>query len=182
MPVLDVEGRIGIPSGRDHESVLKTLALKDDPYQEGTERIRRPQSNPEFTPTNLPEVHDTLRQLRRCHQNEFPGRILIGETYLPDVGELAKMYGRNNDELQLPMDTQAGFTNKLSAQEFRTKLRDAEGKLNGNTPLLVFENHDNPRSINRYGDGKHDGEGSRGCCCHRCSAAHPTRCGSGVPG
>jgi alpha-glucosidase len=72
------------------------------------------------------------------------------------VGELAKMYGRNNDELQLPMDTQLGFTNHLSVPDFRHKLEDAETKLNGNVPLFMFENHDNPRSLNRYGDGKHD--------------------------
>ncbi len=104
---------------------------------------------------NLPEVHDILRQLRKV-VNEYPGRVLIGETYLPNVGELMKMYGRNNDELQLPMDTQLGFTNHLSVPEFRRKLEDAETKINGNVPLFMFENHDNRRSINRYGDGKHD--------------------------
>jgi alpha-glucosidase len=104
---------------------------------------------------NLPEVHDVLRELRGV-TNEMPGRVLIGETYLPNVGELAKMYGKNNDELQLPMDTQLGFLNRLSASEFRARLEDAETKLNGNPPLFVFSNHDNPRSWNRYGDGKHD--------------------------
>ncbi len=104
---------------------------------------------------NLPEVHDVLRELRQV-TNGMPGRILIGETYLPNVAELAKMYGKNDDELQLPMDTQYGFLNKLSAAAFRAKLRDAETQLNGNIPLFVFSNHDNPRSWNRYGDGQHD--------------------------
>lgn len=53
------------------------------------------------------------------------------------------MYGTRNDELQLPMDTQLGFLNKLSAPDFRRMLTDAETKLNGNPPLFVFENHDN---------------------------------------
>jgi alpha-glucosidase len=66
------------------------------------------------------------------------------------------MYGAKNDEFQLPMDTQLGFLNHLSADDFRNKLRDAELELNGNTPLFVFDNHDNPRSWNRYGDGVHD--------------------------
>jgi alpha-glucosidase len=35
-------------------------------------------------------------------------------------------------------------------------LRDAETGLNGNMPLFVFDNHDNRRSWNRFGDGKHD--------------------------
>jgi alpha-glucosidase len=62
---------------------------------------------------NLPEVHDVLRELRRV-TNEYPGRVLIGENYLPNAFDLAEMYGRNRDELHLPMDTQLGFINRLS--------------------------------------------------------------------
>ena len=80
--------------------------------------------------------------------------MLIGETYIPNVGELAKMYGAKNDELQLPMDTLFGFVNKLSVPAFRTRIGEAETELNGNTPLLVFDNHDNPRSLNRYGEAQ----------------------------
>jgi alpha-glucosidase len=54
------------------------------------------------------------------------------------------------------MDTQLGFENHLSVPDFRNKLSDAETKINGNVPLLVFSNHDNPRAINRFGDGVHD--------------------------
>jgi alpha-glucosidase len=52
------------------------------------------------------------------------------------------------------MDLQFGFIDKLSVEAFRTKLREAATGLNGNTPLLVFENHDRRRSVDRYGDGK----------------------------
>jgi alpha-glucosidase len=140
-------------------SMFEDLALKDEPYLAGTDAYGERNVSRVYT-DNLPEVHDILRQLRKV-TNEYPGRVLIGETYLPNVGELAKMYGRNRDELQLPMDTQLGFTNKLSVATFRSKLQDAETKINGNVPLFVFENHDNPRSINRYGDGKHDSEIAR---------------------
>jgi len=38
--------------------------------------------------------------------------VLIGETYLPNIGELAKQYGTaEKPEFQLPMDTQVGFIN-----------------------------------------------------------------------
>jgi alpha-glucosidase len=40
--------------------------------------------------------------------------------------------------------------------EFRAKLTDAESGLGGHTPLLLFDNHDNPRIDARYGDGVHD--------------------------
>ncbi len=104
---------------------------------------------------NLPEVHEVYRELRQV-VDAVPGTVLIGETYLPDVEQLAEAYGPHNDELQLPMDTQFGMGRELSAERFRAKLRDAETGLHGNMPLLVFDNHDNQRSWNRYGDGQHD--------------------------
>jgi alpha-glucosidase len=54
------------------------------------------------------------------------------------------------------MDTQLGFINKMDAVAFREKLTDVETRIGGNTPLLVFDNHDNPRLDLRYGDGVHD--------------------------
>jgi alpha-glucosidase len=54
------------------------------------------------------------------------------------------------------MDTQPGFINRLSVADFRKKLFEAETGLNGNSPLFVFDNHDNIRSVDRYGDGLHD--------------------------
>jgi alpha-glucosidase len=104
---------------------------------------------------NLPEVHEVYRELRQV-VDSVPGTVLIGETYLPNVQQLAEAYGAHNDELQLPMDTQYGMHSQLSAGLFRSKLRDAETGLNGNMPLFVFDNHDNRRSWNRFGDGKHD--------------------------
>jgi len=128
--------------------------LRDEPYAEGTNMFGDRNVTREYT-DNLPEVHDVLKQLHEV-TDEFPGRVLIGETYLHTPEDLAKMYGAKNDELQLPMDTQLGFLNKLSAPEFRSILTDAETKLHGNTPLFVFENHDNKRLIDRYGDGVHN--------------------------
>jgi alpha-glucosidase len=139
-------------------SLFEDLALTNEPYLTGPEAGIDDYGDKKLSriyTDNLPEVHEVLRELHKV-TNEYPGRILIGETYLPNVGELAKMYGRNNDELQLPMDTQLGFTNHFSVPDFRSKLSDAETKINGNVPLFMFENHDNSRSINRYGDGKHD--------------------------
>jgi len=111
---------------------------------------------------NLPGTHLVMQEFRAWSDTfnsaQFPGtRVLIGETYLPNIGELAKQYGPpEHPEFHLPMDTQIGFINKLDVASFRAKLNDAETQLNGNTPLLVFDNHDNPRLDARYGDGVHD--------------------------
>jgi alpha-glucosidase len=105
---------------------------------------------------NLPEVHDVLRELRQV-TDSYKGRhvVLIGETYLSNIGDLRKMYGAHNDELQLPMDMQVGFINRLDVKLFRQRIGEAEADLNGNEPLFVFDNHDNAR-WDRYGDGIHN--------------------------
>lgn len=111
---------------------------------------------------NLPGLHAVMQEMRAhadtFDANTFPGtRVLIGETYLPNIGELRKMYGpRAKPEFELPMDTQLGFINKLDVATFRSKLMDVETRIGGNTPMLVFDNHDNPRLDARYGDGVHD--------------------------
>ena len=111
---------------------------------------------------NLPEVHPVMQEMRatadKFDSNKFPGtRVFIGETYLPNIGELLKQYGPpEHPEFQLPMDTQIGFINKLDVAAFRSRIDDAETKLDGNIPLMVFDNHDNPRLDARYGDGVHN--------------------------
>jgi alpha-glucosidase len=113
---------------------------------------------------NLPGTHPVMQEMRAVADSfkpdVFPGaRVFIGETYLPNIAELAKQYGPpGKPEFQLPMDTQIGFINKLDVETFRQKLNDAETKLDGNTPLLVFDNHDNARLDARYGDGVHNTE------------------------
>src|SRR5579884_10520 len=133
-------------------SLFEDPALRDEPYLKGRNAYGDRIISRIYT-DNLPEVHEVLRELRKV-TDEYPGRILIGETYLHNISELARMYGPDNNELQLPMDTQVGFINKLSIAEFRQKINDAETKLHpGNVPLFVFENHDNPRSLDRYAGG-----------------------------
>jgi len=39
---------------------------------------------------------------------------------------------------------------------FRTRINEVETQIGGNEPLLVFDNHDNPRLDARYGDGVHN--------------------------
>jgi alpha-glucosidase len=137
-------------------TLFEDLQLRDEPTTGGTNAYGDPNVSDIYT-TNLPEVHDVMRRLRSLIDS-YPGdRVLIGETYLPNVQELDKWYGgTKHDELQLPMDMQVGFTNKLDAGLFRQRINDAETQLNGNHPLFVFDNHDNVRSWNRYGDGAHD--------------------------
>ena len=110
--------------------------------------------------SNLPEVHDVIRRMREMAAS-YPGnRVLIGETYLPNTAELDKWYGgEKHDELHLPMDMLVGMHgnhDKLDATTFRAHLEEVETQVHGSQPLIVFDNHDNVRSIDRYGDGVHN--------------------------
>jgi len=111
---------------------------------------------------NLPEVDDVLKELRAVANTTSDPKwghrvVLIGETYVNSVADLRRLYGPHNDELNLPMDMQVGFINKLDVAMFRKNINDAETGINGNEPLFVFDNHDNPR-WDRYGDGTHNQE------------------------
>jgi alpha-glucosidase len=111
---------------------------------------------------NLPEVHDVMRRLRAM-TDTYPGeRVLIGETYVPNTADLDAWYGSaRHDELQLPMDTLVGLGNRLDANTFRQRLLEAQTELHHSQPLLVFDNHDNVRSWDRFGDGVHDAQIAR---------------------
>jgi len=130
--------------------------LRDEPATGGTNAYGDPNLNHIYT-DNLPEVHGVIRRMRAMVA-KYPGdRVLIGETYLPNTAELDKWYGgAQKDELQLPMDMIVGFANKLDANTFRTRISEVETQVHGSQPLLVFDNHDNIRSWERYGDGVHN--------------------------
>ena len=116
---------------------------------------------------NLPAVDTVMAHMRTVFDavpaNKFPGRrVMIGETYVPTIADLARLYGtKEKPEFELPMDMNLGITNKMDASIIRAKLTDVETKIGDNSPLLVFENHDNPRIDARYGDGVHDADITR---------------------
>jgi alpha-glucosidase len=130
--------------------------LRDEKETGGVNAFGDPNIDGSYT-ENLPEVHDVMRSLHKLVASYPVDRVLIGETYLPNIQELDKWYGgAGRNELNLPMDMQIGFINKLDASLFRQRIEDVETKVHGNQPLIVFDNHDNPRSWDRYGDGVHD--------------------------
>ena len=138
--------------------------LREETLRTGTNAQGDPNQSGQYQ-ENLPEVHDVMRRMRQM-MDSYPGnRVLIGETYLPNTAELDKWYGgASQNELQLPMDMLVGFGDrdpngdKLSVDHFRRYLTEIATQVHGSQPLIVFDNHDNPRSITRFGDGTHDVE------------------------
>ncbi len=141
--------------------LIKDRRLRDEPRRGG----RTAQGDPvleHIHTDNLPETHRVIRRLRRMIDS-WPGRrVLIGETVLARTAELDAWYGgAHHNELHLPMDTVVGLGNRLDATTFRRHLLEAATELHDSQPLLVFDNHDNPRSWDRFGDGVHDAEIAR---------------------
>jgi alpha-glucosidase len=97
-----------------------------------------------------PEVHDVVRHLRRV-ADEFPGRVLVGEAYLP-VEELAAYLGHGaDDEFHLAFD----FELLHSPWEHRhlTLAIERSEALHppGTLPTYAVSNHDQSRHASRWG-------------------------------
>jgi alpha-glucosidase len=137
-------------------TLFEDAQLRDEPVLGGVNAQGDPNVSDIYT-DNLPENHEVVRRLRAM-TDRYPGdRVLIGETYLRKTADLDAWYGgARHDELQLPMDTLLGLGDRLDARTFRQHLSEAESELHGSQPLYVFDNHDNRRSWDRYGDGVHD--------------------------
>jgi len=100
----------------------------------------------------LPEVHDVMKGLRNA-ANPY-NAVLIGETWTSDVSELKDYYGKNHDELQMPMDLMFTELKPLSANVFRKHVGAVDAS--GEWPVWVMSNHDIKRAYSRFADGKHD--------------------------
>jgi alpha-glucosidase len=125
--------------------------LSDNPVFEGKNRLGDVNMEDKFN-DKLPEVHSELKKLRKVADQS--NAVLIGETYTSNRDELKEYYGDRNDEIQMPMDFMFCRVNRLSPEEFRTQIANAEST--GGWPVYVLGNHDMPRSYVRYGDGQHN--------------------------
>jgi len=129
--------------------------LHDDPLLPGTNAYGDQNIEHKYT-DNLPEVHEVLREIRQV-VDEYPGNpVLISEADEPNISELTKMYGNKLDEIQLPMDFQVADVNQRCAACFRELIDQIEDNPVGGQPYFFFNNHDQDRTWDRYGDGVHN--------------------------
>ncbi len=141
--------------------LFEDAQLRDAPVLGGVNAQGDPNLSDIYT-KNLPEVHEVMRHLRALIDTYPDDRVLIGETYLEKTADLDAWYGDgHHDELQLPMDTLVGLGSRLDATTFRQHLVESQTELHGSQPLVVFDNHDNIRSWDRFGDGVHNAQIAR---------------------
>jgi len=129
--------------------------LHDDPILPGKNAFGDPNIQHKYT-DDLPEVHDVLREMRSLIDSYPNDPVMISEADEPTIADLEKMYGQNNDEVQLPMDFQVADVNRVSAPRFRELLDEIEFNHHNGQPYFFFNNHDQARTWDRYGDGVHN--------------------------
>ncbi|MEP7082306.1 MAG: alpha-amylase family glycosyl hydrolase [Chloroflexota bacterium] len=100
---------------------------------------------------NRPEVHDVIRHLRRVAA-EFPGRVLVGEAYVP-VEELAIYLGRGvDDEFHLAFDFELLLSPWRHLDLMLSIERGEALHPPGVWPTYAIANHDQSRPATRWGE------------------------------
>ncbi len=102
--------------------------------------------------TDQPEIHDVIRGLRET-ADAFPGRVLLGEIYLP-VDRLVAYYGEDGAGVHLPLNFHLIET-PWRADALAQLIQTYEGVLPPNAwPNWVLGNHDRPRIATRIGEAQ----------------------------
>ncbi|MBN8808676.1 MAG: alpha-glucosidase [Sphingomonas sp.] len=106
--------------------------------------------------SQLPQGNIVLRDMRRILDG-YPGeRVLLGESSTTNIKELRAVYGRDKDEINLPMNFLIGNMNKLDAAAFKRNYDDAALKLDGLPSTAFFSSHDHGRQWSAFGDGRNN--------------------------
>jgi alpha-glucosidase len=102
---------------------------------------------------NQPEVHDVYRHWREIAEEHEEPKLLLGETWVARVDELAPYYGDDGNELQLGFNFPfifAPFEPEFLARIVRESL---EAFPKGSCPIWAGSNHDLPRMGTRWAGG-----------------------------
>ncbi|HEX6488901.1 MAG TPA: alpha-amylase family glycosyl hydrolase [Candidatus Dormibacteraeota bacterium] len=133
--------------------IVKDRELRDNPPADETDHpyIRRRGWKPVHT-ANQPEVHDVLKRWRRICGEFDPEPVLVGETYVLDVGQLAPYYG-SGDELHLAFNFRFLHAG-LDAAELSAIVEQTEAVLPSFAwPVWTASNHDVSRFPTRWAHG-----------------------------
>ncbi|MBV9519914.1 MAG: DUF3459 domain-containing protein [Hyphomicrobiales bacterium] len=130
--------------------LIKDAEFRDNPinraYQQGRPEIERLL---QIHSADQPEVHGVIAEMRRLIER-YPGRVLIGEIYLP-LNRLVAYYGEGLSGAHLPFNFQlihAGW----NARTLASMINEYETALpKGGWPNWVLGNHDQHRVATRLG-------------------------------
>jgi alpha-glucosidase len=102
---------------------------------------------------NRPQTHAVYRDWRVIADSYAPGRLLLGETWVPDTQRLAAYYGRDNDELHLGFNFPFAFAEFTAPALPAVVARTLAALPSGACPAWMASNHDIGRFPSRWCDG-----------------------------
>ena len=106
--------------------------------------------------SQLPGTNQVLREMRKI-VDAYPGDpVLLGESSTRTIEQLRAVYGKDKDEIHLPMNFLVGNIDTLDAATFKRRYDEAATRLDGLTPVEFFSNHDQSRQWSEFGDGRHN--------------------------
>jgi len=130
--------------------MIKDLELRDNPVNPDY-KIEEPtheQLLPVYS-TDQPEVHDIVMKMRKVI-DEYDGRMMIGEIYLP-INRLMMYYGSQNNGAHLPFNFLL-LSMPWDPLLIASAIAEYEAALpEGGWPNWVLSNHDRPRLVSRVG-------------------------------
>ena len=131
--------------------LYKDAELRDDPPADPADPRGRNGLLPAYS-ANRPEVHGVYRDWRRIAEAYSPPAVLLGETWVREVSELAAFYG-DDDELQLAFNFPFVFAD-FRADAMRSVVARTFASLRpGACPVWTASNHDISRFATRWCGG-----------------------------
>lgn len=133
--------------------VVKDRQLRDNlPAPEGMDPKAQTSGQSHTYNMNQPEVHDVIKRWRELSDSFDPPRILVGETFLLDLHEVAKYYGKG-DELHMAFNFPFVFA-RFEAKALREVVELTESLLDPLAwPVWTGSNHDVLRFATRWCKG-----------------------------
>jgi alpha-glucosidase len=132
--------------------LYKDAELRDNPPLDGGNPLEGMWGLRFTYNSNRPETHAVYRDWRKIAESYTPGRLLLGETWVPDAPRLAAYYG-DNDELQLGFNFPFVFADLDPGRLAEIVERTLAALPPGACPVWTGSNHDLGRFPSRWCGG-----------------------------
>jgi alpha-glucosidase len=132
-------------------ALIKDRDLRDNlpSTDDDHERVRAIGQRAEYN-MNRPEVHDVFRRWRKLCDSYEPKRILVGETFVMDLEQMARYYGSGDDELTLAFNFPFALSD-FDAETLSTIVATSDSLIPPEGwPVWMASNHDVGRFSSRW--------------------------------
>jgi len=132
--------------------LYKDTELRDDPPSAVTDRLHSRFGLEPVYSANRPESHSVFRDWREIAESYSPARLLLGETWVGDLGRMAAFHGQG-DELQLTFNFPFIFADFTAPALSRIVAETLAALPAGECPVWTASNHDISRFPSRWCGG-----------------------------